>query len=262
MFTTNTRIIQSGRSELHYAIIPWDSEYLRNTTVEIEKFTATSLAALKKLITQLRRTHKLKKGDLLVSKIPLADYAKIHMLDQIGFYFIEQTITLNIDLSSWNLNSFIFPSGNEYQLIPAGSPDKKAIRDIARTTFIADRFHLDSNIPKARADYRFEMWIENSFHSLDSVYKFVDNNNTIVGFYIIREHLEYVELRLAGLHPKRVGHGLGKMLYHRMYSLLKEEKHTTAKATISLNNSPVLNVYVYLTHAKFTHPLIVLHNVL
>lgn len=262
MFSKKTHILKSDSSSLHYAIIPWDSEYLHNTTIEIENFTVTSLAILKKLITLLKKTHKLKRGDLIVSKIPLAEYPKVHMLDQIGFYFVEQSITLDIDLSSWNPHAFIFPNDSKYRLIPAGASDQKAIQDIARTTFIADRFHLDARIPKLRADYRFEMWIENSFHSSDSIYKFIDNKNRIVGFYIFRKYPELVDLRLAGLNPLYIGKGLGKMMYHHIYQLLKEKKCTKAKATISLNNSPVLNLYVYLSQVKFAHPLIILHNVL
>lgn len=262
MFIKETKTINIGSSSLRYAIIPWDSEYLHNKTIEIESFSGHSLAGLNKLILRLKKTHRLKKGDLLVSKIPLADYSKVHVFDQAGFYFIEQAITLDIDLSSWDANSSAFPHYGEYRMLPAESGDKKAIQNIARTTFIADRFHLDSNIPKARADGRFEMWIKNSFDSSDSVYKFVDNNDTIVGFYIIQTYPEYVDLRLAGLDRKYIGQGLGKMMYHQMYRLLKEKKYTKAQATISLNNSPVLNVYTYLSHVKFTHPLIVLHNVL
>lgn len=262
MFTTQTQVLQSGQSELHYSIIPWDSEYLHNTTIEIENFTVTSLAALKKLMTQLQQTHKLKKGDLLVSKIPLVDYSKIHLLDQAGFYFIEQAITLNIDLSSWNANSFLFPNNSEYQLIPAMLPDKKAIKDIAGSIFTDDRFHLDPHIPKERADLRFEMWIENSFHNADTVYKFIDTEGTIIGFFIVNEEKEFAEFRLAGLHPLYKGKGLGKMLYHHMYQILKEKKFKTIASVISLNNIQVLNVYMYLTHAKFVHPLIVLHKVL
>lgn len=262
MFTKKTKIVRIGSSSLQYAVIPWDSEYLHNTTIEIESFSVTSLVTLKEFMNQLKHSHNLKKGDLLVSKIPLVDYEKINMLDQIGFYFIEQTITLNIDLSSWDANSFLFPNGNEYRLIPAGLPDKKAIREIARSIFTADRFHLDPLIPKERADLRFEMWIENSFQNADTVYKFVDKEGTIIGFFIVNEEKEYAEFRLAGLHSLYKGKGLGKMLYHHMYQILKEKKFKTIASVISLNNIQVLNVYMYLTHAKFVHPLIVLHKVL
>lgn len=262
MFTVSAHVFRDGKSTLKYAIIPWDSDYLANTTIEIENISATSLTSLKKLIEKLRQTLKLKKGDLLVTKIPLQDYPKIHSLDQVGFHFVEQTITLDIDLSSWKSQDFTFKNSAEYKIVRADIADKQLIRNIARATFVADRFHLDTRIPKLKANYRFEMWIENSFHSEDTVFKFVDNKNSIVGFFIIREHAQYAELRLAGLHPKHVGHGLGKMLYHHMYCLLKEKKYTDVRAIISLNNLPVLNVYMYLGHGKFVNPLFVLHKII
>ena len=262
MFTTKTKVLQNGRSSLQYAIIPWDSDYLHNTTLEIEHISTTSLTALERLINRLQNTLNLKKSDLLVIKIPPKEYPMIHLLDQVGFHFVEQTITLDIDLSSWTPQDYIFPNASQYKIVPADISDKQSIQDIAKATFVADRFHLDTRISKSRADYRFEMWIENSFHSEDTVFKFVDNKGVIVGFFIIREHPEYAELRLAGLHTAHVGRGLGKILYHHMYHLLKEKKYSKVKAIISLNNLPVMNIYMYLGHGKFVNPLFVLHKVI
>ncbi len=262
MFDKHAHILRMHSSTLQYSIIPWDSDYLHNTTVEIENFSAPSLPALRKIIDHLRYTLHLKKGDLMFSKIPLKDYPKIHMLDQTEFYCIEQTVTLDIDLSLWKPQEFPSLKDDTYRLVPAALSDKKQIRKIAGSTFIVDRFHLDPHIPKTNADYRFEMWIENSFHNGDTIYKFIDKKGTTIGFFIIREHGEYAEFRLGGLHPKYIGRGLGKMLYHHMYHILKEKNYKRILSVISLNNIPVLNVYMYLTHAKFINPLIVLHKVI
>jgi|GEM_PF-2182767 len=259
MFEKTNKIIRIGASELHYSIIPWDSEYLKNTTIEIEHVAVSTISTLKKLMNQLKKNHKLKKGDLLVTKIPLTEFTKIHLLYQAGFYYIEQAITLDIDLSSWNPKAFHFPNGNKYQIIPAGVSDKTAIRRIAQSTFTADRYHLDPNIPKERADYRYAKWIENSFQNKDSFYKFVDAKNTTLGFFIVNETKDYAEFRLGGLDASQKGKGLGKMMYHHMYQVLKEKKYPSITSVISLNNIQVLNVYMYLACAKFAHPLIVLH---
>lgn len=262
MFETKTRIFRLGTSTIKYAIIPWDCDSLNNTTVEIENFSAKTPAKLKEILIRFQHALHLKKGDLMFSKISPQNYSKIQLLDQIGFYCIEQTITLDIDLSGWNPDGFVFPREGAYKLLPAGLSDKKPIQKIAGSTFVADRFHMDPNIAKARANRRFEMWIENSFKSLDTVYKFVSSKNSIIGFFIVNEHPEYAEFRLAGLDPKYVGRGLGKMLYHNMYRLLKKKGYASIKSVISLNNTQVLNVYMYLGHAKFINPLIVLHKVL
>lgn len=261
MFSKQTHTIKIGNSKLHYSVISWDSEYLENTTVEIKDFSAKSQTDLIKLMTQLERSIHLKKRDLLFTKIPLQDFKKIQMLDQVGFYYMEQTITLDINLSKWDPSRFTFPT-NEYRLIPALVSDKKTIRRIAHTTFTADRFHLDPGIPKKNADHRFEMWIENSFRSGDSIYKFIDKKNTIIAFFIYLAHPDHAEFRLAGLDPDYIGKGLGKMLYHHMYRKLKEENYTRVLSVISLNNLPVLNVYMYLGSAKFFDPLITLHKVI
>jgi len=262
MFSKQTHTIKVGTSTLHYSVIPWDSTYLSNTTVEIEDYSATSKADLVKLMARLELSLHLKKGDLLFSKIPLKDFRKIRLLDESGFYCMEQTITLDINLSMWDPDRFGFPMDESYQFIPALPSDKKAICRIARTTFTADRFHMDPLIPKAGADFRFEMWIENSFRSKDSVYKFADKKGKIISFFIYRAHKDHAEFRLAGLDPEYIGKGLGKMLYHHMYRELKKQSYTKVLSVISLNNLPVLNVYMYLGCAKFFDPLITLHKVI
>lgn len=262
MLTKKTQTFRVDSSLLQYAIIPWDSKYLHNTTVEIENCSVKSVTALKKIIARFQHALPLVNGDLMFTKIPLKEYPKIQMFDRAGFYYVEQSITIDIDLTAWEPERLMFQAQDTYQIVPASRPDKQAIKEIAKLTFSTDRFHLDPFIQKDYADHRFEMWVENSFQSSDNIYKFVDNQDTIIGFFIVREHPDYAEFRLAGLHQKYVGKGLGKMLYHRMYRLLKEKKYGKIKSVISLNNTQVLNVYMYLTHAKFNNPLIVLHKVL
>lgn len=262
IFTVKPQTIHSKTAEITYARIPWDSEYLHNTTVEILGFSAENSSDLGNLLGTLQKNIHAKKGDLFFSKIPLESFNQAILLNQTGFYWAEQTITLTINLSAWNPDAFSFSQGM-YTIVPAKTPkDKQDIRMIANSAFTADRYHLDPNIPKKYADYRYEMWVENSFKGKDTVYKFIDEHNTTLGFFIVNTRPDATKLVLAGLDPKYKGSGLGKMLYHHMYEVLKHDGCTQAEAVLSLNNLPVLNVYMYLGHAKFVHPLITFHKII
>jgi L-amino acid N-acyltransferase YncA len=211
---------------------------------------------------KLRRMYHLKKGDLIVCKLPLRDFSNISLLTANGFNFIEESITVTVNLAKWNPDHFKFTGGTAYRMVPVQEPDMKTVQAIAEKTFTADRFHLDRRLVKKYADSRYKVWIRNSFEGGDSVYKLIRGNNTIVGFFIMKEYAEYADLRLAGLHPKHIGCGLGKLLYYRMYALLKQKKHTEARAAISCNNIPVMNIYSYLGCMKFIDPLYVFHAVI
>jgi len=261
MFNKTTKSITVGTSTLKYTLIPWDSKYLENSTIEITDFSFSTQSALHSLLKKLQEIEKLKKGDLLFYKIPPQNISLLHSLYEAGFYWIEQSLTLSIDLEQWTSEKIILPNKDVYTLVQATGSDKKVIQSIAKRTFTADRYHLDPNILKEKADYRYEMWIENSFLSKDKVFKFLDINTNIVGFFIINDQEEVVELRLAGLNPDHIGHGLGKTLYYSMYKYLKDMKHSKVQAVISFNNLPVLNVYLFLGNVKCTEPFHVLHKV-
>lgn len=262
MFTKKIRIIKNKTATIRYAVVPWDSKILQNTTIEIEKVSASSVIQLTRLLSHLVKTCSLRKGDLLVYKIPLQDYAKNIWLYQAGFYFIEQTVTITVDATKWNPLAFNVSKNDAYRLAPAHKSDLMAIQKIAGETFVADRFHMDFKISNTKASRRYEKWIENSFSSSDSVYKYIDKANTIIGFFIINQQKQYTELRLAGLDPKYQGQGLGKALYYSMFRLLKKRKQKTLKAIVSLNNIAVLNVYLYLGCAKFSDSFVVFHKII
>lgn len=261
MFDLRLRTITFRKASLTYAAIPWDSLYLSNTTIEIKKFSFQTTREAQNLLAKLKKNLKLVKGDLLFFKTSPLQVASIETLTTLGFYPVEEAVEISFDLTSWNPNAFPQHAIGGYRLVPATSRHLPSIKKIAGKAFIADRYHMDTNIPADRVNRRFEGWVETSMKGSDEVFAFVDQRDTVIGFFIIAKTSQGINLRLAAIDPTYVGKGLGKLLYFTMFTLLKKRGDTNIQTQISLNNTAVFNVYTYLVHPKVTRVEMVLHSI-
>ncbi len=259
MFELSPTTIGSQKKRIVYSKIPWDSQYLGNTIVEINKFEFTTKQEAKHLLFTITKQLKLAKGDLLFLKTSPLDIKHLHILTSLGFYVIEEAVEISFDLSHWNPNAFSQHLMRGYRLVSATKEHLPSIKKIAGSAFTHDRYHLDPNIPARGASRRYIGWVETSMKGNDKVFAFVDTNNIVAGFFIIAKKPDGVNLRLAAIDPALMGKGLGKLLYFMMFTLLKKRGDTTIQTQISLNNTPVLNVYTYLVHPKITRIEITLH---
>lgn len=262
MFDVTPRTITVHQASLTYAAIPWDCQYLKNTTVEIKEFTFQSKQEAQNLLMTLKKTLKLSKGDLLFLKSSPLRVTSIHILTSLGFYVVEEAVEISFDLTRWNPKTFPQYANKHYRLVPATAARIPTMKKIAGSAFTTDRYHVDTNIPAERANSRFVGWLETSMRSTDEVYAFVDEKDTVAGFFIIAKNSGRMNLRLAAIDPILVGKGLGKLLYFLMFSMLKKQGRTTIQTQISLNNVAVFNVYTYLVHPKVTQRTIVLHQII
>lgn len=259
MFELATRTIRLRHACLVYSIIPWDSTYLRNTTAEIKEFSFATKQEARHLLSKLTKKIGFAKGDLLFFKTSPLQVAALRILTTLGFYVVEEAVEITFDLAHWNPSAFPQYTTHGYRLVPASPRYLPAIKKIAAEAFIADRYHLDTNIPSRGANRRYVGWVETSRKGPDEVFAFIDAKDAVAGFFIIAKHKRNTNLRLAAIDPSLKGKGLGKLLYYTMFTLLKNRKNTTIQTQISLTNTPVLNVYTYLVHPKVTRLDIVLH---
>ncbi|MEK7544037.1 MAG: GNAT family N-acetyltransferase [Patescibacteria group bacterium] len=262
MFYVTPQTITYRNASLTYALIPWDSKYLQNTTIEIKEFAFKSKQTAKNLLLKLKKNLNLTKGDLLFLKTSPLEVERLHVLTSSGFYVIEEAVEISFDLTNWNPKSFPQHQNRQYQLVPALPKHLPELRKIAGKAFIADRYHLDKNISSRGSNSRFVGWVESSLKGSDEVFAFIDDKGVVAGFFIIANKQEGTNLRLAAIDPKLVGKGLGKLLYFSLFSWLKKRGRTTIQTQISLNNTAVFNVYTYLVHPKVTRLDVVLHYVI
>lgn len=245
-----------------YSIIPWDSQYLQNTTVEIKEFSFTTKREAARLLNRLLKALSFAKGDLLFFKASPLEVPVLRILNSLGFYVVEESVEIAFDLSGWEPRAFGEYRRREYRLIPATQTYLAAMKKIAQTAFTADRYHLDKNISARGADRRYAGWVETSMKGHDEVFAFVDRSDRVCGFFIIAKHRGSTNLRLAAIDPALVGKGIGRLLYFLMFRMLKKRGDTMMSTQISLSNTPVVNVYTYLVHPKITRLSVVLHYML
>lgn len=262
MFDVTPRTITVHQASLTYAAIPWDCQYLKNTTVEIKEFSFQSKQEAQTLLRTLKKTLKLSKDDLLFIKSSPLQVASIQILTSLGFYVVEEAVEISFDLSLWDPKTFPQYANRHYRLVPATKNHLPSMKKIAGSAFTTDRYHVDTNIPIERANVRFVGWLETSMNNADEVYAFVDEKDSVAGFFIIAKNSGMMNLRLAAIDPTLVGKGLGKLLYFQMFSLLKKRNDMVIHTQISLNNTAVFNVYTYLVHPKVTRLEIVLHHII
>lgn len=262
MFDLTPRTITYGKASLTYAVIPWDSLYLSNTTIEIKKFSFQTTREAQNLLATLKQDPRLFKGDLLFYKTSPLEIASIQTLTSLGFYMVEEAVEISFDLSRWNPKIFPQYDNKHYRLMPATAAHIPTMKKVAGRAFTADRYHVDTHISPALANKRFVGWLETSMKSTDEVYAFVDQKDIVAGFFITAKKTDGINLRLAAIDPALVGKGLGKLLYFQMFSLLKKRGNTIVHTQISLNNVAVFNVYTYLVHPKVTQLSIVLHQII
>ena len=129
----------------------------------------------------------------------------------------------------------------------------ESIKSIAAESFIKDRFHVDPRCPNHLADARFVYWVEDLL-SGDTLFQLLLYEDCIIGFMARnREHLI-----LAGFSRKYSASGLGDYLWLSVLDNMVSDGLAQAHTRISVNNIPVLNLYVRLGF-KFRDPAAMFH---
>lgn len=262
MFDLKKEKYRNSNIQIEYSIIPWDSKYLKNTTIQIYEIklinTPISLNDFELFYSSLR----LKRNDLIFSKVDSSNNELIRMFNSLGFYFVEISLSSIINLHKFSNDPIIHNLLKDYVCLVARKKDKRFLFDVAKNSFKKDRFHLDINIDNTRAGKRYVNWVNNSFKNNENIYIFKDKKKKRLGFFIIKYiNDNMADLRLIALDNKYKGKGLGKLMYLKMLQFLKSQGIMKVVSQISLNNITVINIYAQL-NSKFMKPLVVLHKVI
>lgn len=135
--------------------------------------------------------------------------------------------------------------------------DEEAVREIARSSFVYSRFHLDTRIPLARAQALKADWAGNFFHGKRGDAMIVaEKNNKVLGFLQIFIRGTELCIDLIGVSKEAQGLGLGSRMIAFAEESFPDISHlvvgTQAANTVSLrfyekNGFHVKNCY-YVLH--------------
>lgn len=144
----------------------------------------------------------------ITAKVESGQQSELSHLQKLDF----RVITVNVQLLCKSLPG---PGSVDLTNARLASPaDEAAIREIARESFIHDRFHADSNIPRSIADAVKEQWVANYFQGKRGDALFVlEERGSILGFLLaIKEKPKSFNIDLIGVAKAHRGKRFGEVL--------------------------------------------------
>lgn len=246
---------QLSDEKLTYQLIPWDSDYLHNTTAQVLS-TQPDLPN-PELLTQFCAQFASK--DLLFVKLAPTEQEKIKWFEQGGFYIIEESLEPRLNLSEWK---WLGKLSDDYHLRPMRPAEIELIRQISAQAFVSvSRYFLDPKISQTGAAERYADWVNTSLGNKEDVQVLVDAQDQVLGFFINQYAEGVADNRLIALDPARRGQGLGKELYVRMIQQAQAAGASQLISHVSAQNEIAMKFYQEFG-AEFHHPQVVLHKVI
>ena len=223
----------------------WDREHFGFVVGRVEHLIGRDAGVLATLVAWADE-HFAQAGTTFASaRVAADDLPAIHALEHAGFRFQELVLRPWTDLRAWRPR-------DEGLCRLALPEDETAVRDIAATSFHADRFHNDPRFTRAQADGVYVNWVRSAFHGdgggQDRVV-ILELEGELAGF--IRGWVEADRgaglppawhADLAAMHPSWAGRGCGPHLYFGAYDLARREADYVT-ALIAARNIAVLRVH-------------------
>ncbi len=227
---------------LSWALVPWDTALFGISVYEL-RLSGSDPTAVNDPLKRWLASIPADQARLICAKLPAGDVAQTQILTRQGFYPVETSLEIALPMARMTPIALRRPAS--LALRPAGASDLRAIGTVARSAFIADRFHLDPNLPPNPADQRYVEWVERGFREGEPVFVWEDmRNGRTLGFYHIRPTAStVVDLSLAAVDPVYRQSGLGSLMYQAVLEKCYALGFEIAETRISVNNLDVLNLF-------------------
>jgi len=222
--------------ELAFNRIPWDSDLFGFSFYEL-KISGMSAKALARHLPAWQSEIALRETkSLAVASLAPADIERARILTANSFYPVETLLEINLPLARFR--PVIKERFEHLRMFPAVEGDLPALAEIAKSSFKADRFHLDTDIPDEKADLRYANWIKNGFQDGDPIFVLKDERlQRVAGFVLAREIKPAVyDMSLAAMDTNYHNTGARLVLYQAMLVASRERGCKLAVAWISINN--------------------------
>ncbi len=193
---------------------------------------------------------------LVSCRLPHHQLPESIRLGSAGFHCIEWVVQPTLDLTA-----DIGRPDPDIELVPAVPAHLPILADIAGSAFATDRFSMDPRLPRAAAGIRYRRWVESTpghpVQRMDSVMI----QGAVAGFFITETGPDgSVYWHLTALSPELHGRGWGRRTWLTVLARHREQGIRSVRTTISLRNTPVVNLYARLGF-RFSPPSMTLHLV-
>ena len=211
---------------------PWDTVAFGMPTWELTEYSEIALL-------QAAQTA----GHYTVKVEPLADKRLLH---ECGFYYCDTLIEPHCDVT--RLRAAQHPEATISKEF-----DKEQVLAICHGAFSHGRFHRDFNLPKDKADLRYDNWLKQLIE-VGQVYGLYQQG-VLAGFIGYSGN----NLVLHALAEEYRGKGLSKYWWSAVCSELLNNRHDLVKSSISVTNLAVFKLYASLGFS-FTNPRDIYHR--
>jgi hypothetical protein len=176
-------------------------------------------------------------------KVPLERVIDGHVLESNGFNLVECQIKSMIKLRKpYNVAAFPY----DFEEVTR-EDDLGHLLQIADTTFVHDRFRIDSCVASGIPGARYQEYVRKSFHSPDeAVFRLTERaTGLVVAFkthrYVKRDEVLFL---LGGVDPQLKGAGLGLISEYFEFNTLIARGIRRGITHISACNYPIFNLEI------------------
>jgi hypothetical protein len=235
-------IISESLKPWKIAVIPWDTETFGFGVSVLDPcgfdVNNEELPSLIKKALEMYVLHKRVK--LVTTTIPAAQEKLGFLLQQAGFYFVDQALDIQYDCPAESA----FLSPERFSLIPALPQDTDLLTQIAGYSFQHGRYHQDSRIPLILANRRYSDWVRRCFSPSNpqQIMKAVFEND-ICGFSIVECRGKSGYLHLHAIDSKWQGQKLGKAMIVESIRYLYRLGTQRVGTRISASNIKTMNMH-------------------
>jgi len=216
----------------------WDSEHfdLCIGKVQLLVFDKAALTQRKATIRRGFQEAKTRGYELIISRIPLANYLTIQALELSGAFLTDTMLTYRVDKSE-NERPPQHPSNVRFEV--ASSKEGPELGMLAQDIFKIDHFHADPNLDESKSDELYAKWTINSVHGLADHVVLARLDSTIAGFITCKiENFTgcfYGVIDLIGVSKEQRQSGIGSLLVKESLEWFSDKVHTVYVGTQARN---------------------------
>ncbi len=232
----------------------WEKRNLGVQTVEVEIKENDTLEEVKQCLSEIQ-------GEYIVVKIPTHMAKLSFLIQEYGFYYVEDMALMSSNLKAVQRNSVI---QRLYDEIISCEMDKvdylQLYQEIRKGLFSTDRVSIDPMFTKEQAAERYIGWIHDELEKGTSLYKYVYRGN-IIGFFALKEIAQgrYTSF-LGGIYLEYRKGGIGSIV--KVPETVKKLGGKRVETYVSLNNLVQVrsllmngytiekNIHVFIKHSK------------
>ncbi|MBI4389683.1 MAG: GNAT family N-acetyltransferase [Nitrospinae bacterium] len=237
---------------------PWDSRNIGRQTARLNFLIAngdsfeTQATHADRLYRSLETEFRENSYRYVFSRVNASDLPAVCVLQRNGYHAVDGLLTLSYSVKR---APAIHDGGFGMTVRKPLHEDMTAVKQIASTSFVYDRFHSDPEIHDSAADQLHANWIEDSFaKNADDRVLIAEKDGKVLGFisYSVSEKcdrelgLRILNIILLASHRESRNKNVAKALTLKVLELARQDHFDFVHVGTQLRNIKATNLYLKL----------------